>query len=126
MLQIGRQFRFVDSVIGRSLDLPDGIAAQGQRLGHRKATAVGADGVHKVVCLVIDFKHRALQQRSGRQAVGGVIVGRPLRDLDLSGDGRIFPFHQCGLSGLHINGFHLCVRHISLIFQLPQVVAATL
>ena len=38
-------------------------------------------------------------------------------DLDLSCDGGVFPFHQRGLSGLHINGFHLCVRYIAPVIR---------
>ena len=46
MFQIGGEFRFIYAVIGRSLDLPDGIAGERQRFGHGQPSAVGADGVH--------------------------------------------------------------------------------
>jgi hypothetical protein len=81
-----------DGVVGRSLCLPDGVAAQGECLGGREAVASGHNGIHLVpVALIVNLKGGSLQQCSGGQAVGGVVVRGLLDNLDLSPDGGIGP-----------------------------------
>ena len=121
MLQIGGEFRFINAVIGRSLDLTDGIAGERQRFGHGQPSAIRADGVHQITRFIIDIKHGPLQQRSGRQSVGGVVVGRLLDNLDLACDGPVFPGDFRGLARLYIDGFQLFVYDIALVLQLPQI-----
>ena len=126
MLQVGRQLLIADPIIGRGLYLFDGIAREREGLGGGHAPAVGADGVHQIASLVPDFKHSALQQRPSRQAVGGVVVGGFLGDLDLSGDGGVLPLDQGSLTRLDVHRFHLGVRNVPLILQLPQIIAPTI
>ena len=45
----------------------------------------------RVFASEIDLKDSSLQQRTGRQAVDGVVVRRLLDDLDLAGDWRVLP-----------------------------------
>ena len=124
MLQIGRQFLIVHTIVSRGLHFTNGVAPQRERPGYSQPPAGALDGVHQIPGLVVDFKNRALQQRPGRQAVGGIVVGRFLRNLNLRGDGRVFPLHQRGFPGGDIHGFHLRIGDIALIFQLPQIIAA--
>ena len=42
----------------------------------------------------------------------------------MAGDGRVFPLDERRFAGLHIDGFHLRVRDVALVLQLPQVEAA--
>ena len=86
MLQVGGQLLVTHAVVGRGLGLPDGIAAQGQGLGGGQTALVALDGVHQIAGLVVDLEHSPLQQRTGRQAVGGVVVGGFFHDLDLRRD----------------------------------------
>ena len=58
-------------------------------------------------------------------AIHGVVVRAGLGDLNLSCDGRVLPLHQGHLARLDVYRFHLGVRDIPRIVQLPQVVAAT-
>ena len=83
MLQVGGQLLVAHAVVGRGLGLPDGVAAQRQGLGGCQTALVALDGVHQIAGLVVDLEHSPLQQRTGRQAVGGVVVGGLLHDLDL-------------------------------------------
>ena len=110
----------------RGLDLPDGIAGEGELFGHGQPPAVRADGVYHVPSLVRDLKHGPLQQRPGGQAGGGVVVGGPLDNLDLAGDGGILPFDFSHFPRLDIDGFQFGVREIALVLQLPEIVAAAL
>ncbi len=124
MLQIGGQLGIAHAVVGGSLGLPDGIAAQRQGLGGGQTTIVALNGIHQIARLVVNLEHSALQQRTGGQAVGGVVIGGLLHDLDLSGDGDVLPLDQGGFACSHIHRFHLSVGDIALVLQLPQVVAA--
>ena len=124
MLQVGGQLLAAHAVVGRSLGLPDGVAAQRQGLGGGQTALVALDGIHQIPRLVVDLEHSPLQQRTGRQAVGGVVVGGLLDNLDLGGNGGVLPVHQGHLARLDVDGFHLGVRHIPRIFQLPQVIAS--
>ena len=58
-------------------------------------------------------------------AVHGVVVLGGLGDLNLSGDGSVFPGDFCGSPGDDIYGLQLGIHQISVILQLPQVVAAS-
>ena len=124
MLQVGGQLLAAHAVVGRGLGLPDGVAAQRQGLGGGQTALVALDGVHQIAGLVVDLEHSPLQQRTGRQAVGGVVVGGLFDDLDLRGDGDVLPLDQRGLASSNIHRFHLGVGDIALVLQLPQVVAA--
>ncbi|CAN4021027.1 HNH endonuclease, partial [Dysosmobacter welbionis] len=121
VLQIGSQDLLVDAIIGRGLDLPDGIERQGQLFGNRKPPAIALDGVHQIAGLVINLKDRPLQERPSGQAVGGIVVRGPLDNLNLASDGRILPLHQGGLTRLDIDRAQLGVRDVPLILQLAQV-----
>ena len=124
MLQVGGQFLLIHAVVGWSLDLPDGVAGEGQGLGNRQPPAVRSDGVYHVPSLVRDLKHGPLQQRPGRQSGGGVVVGGLLHDLDLPCDGGVLPGHFRSFPRLDIDSALLSVRDISLILQFTQVIAA--
>ena len=75
MLQVGGQLGFVDTVMLRGLDLPDGIAGEGELFGHGQPPAVRANGINQIARLVVNLEHGPLQECSGGQAGGGVVVG---------------------------------------------------
>ena len=54
-----------------------------------KTDSVTGKGLQGVTFLLYD---------SANETVGGVVVGGLLHDLDLSGDGDVFPLHQGGLT----------------------------
>ena len=83
MLQVGGQLGIAHAVICRGLDLLDGIAREREGLGCGQPPFIALDGIHQIPGLVVNLKHSPLQQRTGRQAVGGVVVGGLLHDLDL-------------------------------------------
>ena len=58
-------------------------------------------------------------------AVHGIVVLGGLGDLNLSSDGSVFPGNFCGSPGDNIYGLQLGIHQISVILQLPQVVAAS-
>ena len=126
MLQVGGQLGFVDTVMLRGLDLPDGIAGEGELFGHGQPPAVRANGINQIARPVVNLEHGPLQECSGGQAGGGVVVGGPLDNLDLAGDGGILPFNLRYLARLDIDGFQFGVRDIALVLQLPEIVAAAL
>ena len=45
--------------------------------------------------------------------------------MDLRGDGGVLPFDQGSLASFDVHRFHLRVGNVAGIFQLPQVIAAT-
>ena len=117
----------VQAIKLRGLGLHDLVPAQGQRLGYRHAIFIRPDSIHQFSGpVVVDLEYGVGNGGAGGPAVHGVVVRRGLGDLDLPGDGGVLPLHFCGLPGLDIDGLFLCVRDISLIFQLSQVVAARL
>ena len=126
MLQVGGEFRLIDAVVVWGLDLPDSVAGQGKLFGNRTAPAVAPNGVHYISGLVINLEHGPLQERACGQTVGRVVVGGFLDDLDLSRDGDVLPGDLGGPAALDVDCFQLCVRHIPLVLQFSQVVAAAL
>ena len=116
----------IQSVKLRCLGFHDLIPRQRQGLAHRQAVFVRLDRIHQTVGAgVVDFKDGVGDGRPGRPAIHGVVVRADLRHLDLSGDGGILPFDFRGFAGLYIHGLFLRVGNISLIFQFPQIVAAS-
>lgn len=61
---------------------------------------------------------------SRRPAVHGVVVRAGFGDLNLAGDGGVFPGDLRGGTVGDIDGLELLIHDIALILQLPQVVAA--
>ena len=110
------------AVVGRGLCLPDGVAAQGEGLGGREAVGPGYNGVHLVpVALVVNLKGGPLQQRTGGQAIGGVVVRGLLHNLDLSPDGGVRPGNGGTAAVLNVNRFGLGVQNIAVrTFNLPD------
>ncbi|CAN4020566.1 Immunoglobulin, partial [Dysosmobacter welbionis] len=62
MLQVGGQLGFVDTVMLRGLDLPDGIAGEGELFGHGQPPAVRANGINQIARLVVNLEHGPLQE----------------------------------------------------------------
>ena len=126
-LQLHLYGGLVQTIKLRGLGLHDLVSAQGQRLGYRHAIFIRPDSIHQFSGpVVVDLEYGVGNGRPGGPAIHAVIVRRGLGDLNLSGNGRVFPFHLSGLPGLDIDGFLLGIRDIALILQLLQIVAACL
>ena len=117
--------RLVQAVKVRCLGFHDLISAQRQRPGGGDAVLVCPDGIHQVSGPgVVDLELGVGDGSPGRPAVHGVVVRRGLGHLDLSSDGRVLPDDfRSGAIG-DVDGLELLIHDISLILQLPQVVAA--
>ena len=123
MLQIHRHFFLADGVILGTGHFLHDIAAQRQRLRHRKSPAVALDGIHKGIGFVVDLKHRAFQRGPGREAVDGIVVRGLLPDLDLGCDRRVLPLDLGGSPVPYIDGLQLIIHQVAFVVQLSDIVA---
>ena len=126
MLKIGGHCGRVGRVERRSTHLTDGIAREREQLGYGSSVAVCPNSVYHITGFVVNLEYRALQQRTSKQAVGGIVVGRLLHDLDLTAYRRVRPFNFCRGAVAEVNRFQLRVEHITVRrFDLTEIVAAS-
>ena len=126
-LQLHLDRGLVQSIKLRCLGFHDFVPAQGQGLGDRHAVPVRFDSIYQLPGpVIVDLKNGVGNGRPGGPAIHAVVIRRSLGDLNLSGNGRVFPFHLGGFPGLDIDGFLLGIRDIALVLQLPQIIAARL
>ena len=111
-----------DLPIGRSSHLNDFVAAQRQRLGSGDTAGVGGDIIgHFSAAGLTDLVHSALEGCAGGSAGDLVVLGGILVDLELAGDGGVFPLDFHSLARLDIDRLVLFVQLIARCgFQLTD------
>lgn len=121
MLQVDRHFFVADRVILRAGHLFYDVAAQGERFGDCKASAVALNGVHKNIGLVVDLKHSAFQRGASREAIDGIVICGLLPNLNLGCDGSVLPLNLCGRTISDVDSLQLVIHQVSFIVQLTDI-----